>query len=69
MNLLTGPEIRKIRISIGATQTALAEVADVRKQTLCKIELGKSSPLVPTLKALQEGLRMLGWKPKKRGRK
>ncbi|MGV8168152.1 MAG: helix-turn-helix domain-containing protein [Alkaliphilus sp.] len=60
---MVGYKIRKRRISIGITQTLLAERVGVDNSTICKIENEQANPSLDTLykisKALQIDIKLL----------
>jgi len=54
--VLIGKRIKKVRISKGLSQSALAEVADVSPQTVSYIETGLTCPNLDTFVALANAL-------------
>ena len=47
-----GGRIRQLRESAGLTQVALAELADIGRVTLVRLERGEQSPKFKTLEAI-----------------
>lgn len=53
-----GQQIAKIRKEKGFTQVDFADKLDMNRSALAKIETGRVSPQVTTLKRIAEGLEM-----------
>ena len=51
-----GGRIRQLRESAGLTQVALAELADIGRVTLVRLERGEQSPKFKTLEAIATAL-------------
>lgn len=47
------------RVNAGLTQRKLARLADIRFETLCRIETGKHAATVPTIDKIDRALRGL----------
>ncbi|UPL50192.1 helix-turn-helix domain-containing protein [Hymenobacter sublimis] len=56
--LAFGQHLRRLRQQRGWSQQALADVADVAKKTVYRIEAGQASPTLDVLVSLAEGLEL-----------
>jgi len=59
-------KIIRDRVAVGLTQRALAKLAGISVEHLCRIETGKHTPSVPTIDKIDKALKQAG-KQKKRG--
>ncbi|SMB80332.1 transcriptional regulator, XRE family [Hymenobacter roseosalivarius DSM 11622] len=57
-SLALGAHLRRLRKARGWSQQVLADVADVTKKTIYRLETGQTSPTLDVLVCLAEGLEM-----------
>jgi transcriptional regulator with XRE-family HTH domain len=55
--LPSGPDIRQERLAVGLSQVELAQRAGISQQALWFIEKGKTTPMVPTVRRIEEVLK------------
>jgi len=58
VSLIDPKQVRRIRVSLGITQSALAKTAGVSQSLVAKIEAGQVDPSFSTMKSIAEALRV-----------
>lgn len=56
--LIDPKQVRRIRVSLGITQSALAKTAGISQSLVAKIEAGQVDPSFSTMKSIAEALRV-----------
>ncbi len=61
-------KIIRDRVAVGLTQRALAKLAGIRVEHLCRIETGKHTPSLPTIDKIDRALKQASKRAASKGR-